>query len=104
MTHQTIRAVFPRDTFIGKRNPQGNEVIASQLIFNALRKKGVPLIGILGVIAVEHGTLKVTKEDGLDGDEFVFEWTGVPMPPQYRDKTITLSNSLAVLIAREEEL
>lgn len=106
----TISETFTRDQLTGTRNPVGNEVLAGQVIMTRLRKRGVPLIGVLGILAVENGTLTVQHEDGLDGDEWTYSWTGEPMPREWVDKCsqpgacLRLNYPLAQQIAEAEEL
>lgn len=106
----TVKEVFTRHQFLGKRNPQGNEVLAAQVIFTRLRNRGVPVIGVLGVIAVEWGKLTIEHEDGLDGDEWTYTWEGVPMPRHWIERcavpgaALKLDKPLAALIAEEDEL
>lgn len=106
----TIKHVFTRDQLTGTRNPAGNEVIAGQTIFNKLRASGVPVIGVLGVLAVEWGKLTIAYEDGLDGDEWAFTFVGKPMPKEWVAKcakpgrALRLDNPLPRQIAEAEEL
>lgn len=101
----TIRVTFTRDQLTGTKNPAGNEVLAGQVIMGALRKRGVPVIGVLGLLGVEWGTLTCAQEDGLDGDEWTWTWTGVKMPPTLVDKyqrpghRIKLESPLSVEVA-----
>lgn len=44
---------------------------------NALRQQGVPVIGRFGFRGVRHGRLSIFTE----GDNTVYEWTGVPDNP-----------------------
>lgn len=84
-TDKTVSFTFTRDQLTGTRNPQGNEVIAGQVIFGKLRAAGVPVIGVLGVLAVEWGELNIKHEDGLDGDEWTFTYTGKLLDQYWRD-------------------
>jgi hypothetical protein len=112
MNQNEIKVVetFTRDQLTGTKNPQGNEVLAGQVIFGRLRSKGVPVIGVLGVLAVEWGTLTIKHDDGLDGDEWTYTYVGKPMPKEWALKlskpgvALTLANPLAAQIAAEEEL
>lgn len=105
-----VNETFSRDQLVGKRNSDANEFLASTIIFGKLRAKGVPVIGVLGVIAVEWGTLTIAHEDGLDGDEWHFTWTGEPMPDEWIAKcakpgaALRLNNPLAKQIADADEL
>lgn len=106
----TVKETFTRDQFLGRHNPQGNEVLAAQVIFSRLRQRGVPVIGVLGVIAVEWGTLTIKHDEGLDGDEWTYTWEGVPMPREWIEKcaqpgaALKLEKSLKQLIEEEDEL
>lgn len=106
----TIKEIFTRDQLTGTRNPAGNEVIAGQIIFKRLRARGVPVIGSLGVLAVEWGKLTVEHEDGLDGDEWTWTFTGQAMPDEWIRKcaapgtVLRLNNPLAKQIAEADEL
>jgi hypothetical protein len=110
----TVRETFTRDQLTGTKNPVGNEVLAGQVIFGRLRQKGVPVIGILGVLAVEWGTLTIAHDDGLDGDEWTFTWTGVPMPQKWiahfnkpgvcMNLTFDLKAKIAAEAAEDDEL
>lgn len=105
-----VNETFTRDQLLGSRNPAGNELLASQVIFGRLRAKGVPVIGVIGVIAVEWGKLTIEHEDGLDGDEWHYTWTGVPMPKEWIIKcmkpgaVLKLNYPLAQQIADADEL
>lgn len=107
---QTISVTFTRDELCGKRNPQGNELLAGQAIFSKLRAKGVPVIGVLGVLAVEWGVLTIEHQDGLDGDEWAWSWTGEPMQKDWIAKcskpgaVLVLRKPLREMIEEEEEL
>lgn len=101
----TVRETFTRDQFLGKTNPEGNDVLASRVIFSRLRQRGVPLIGVLGVIAVEWGVLTIAHDDGLDGDEWTFTWIGKEVPAKWRDfmckpgRALSIDKPLAPQIA-----
>lgn len=110
MTTQTIKETFTRDQLLDNRNPAGNEVLAAQMIFDKLRSRGVPLIGVLGVLAVEWGKLTIEHEDGLDGDEWHYTWVGEPMPKEWiancskPGAALRLNKPLAQQIAEADEL
>lgn len=74
---KTVRVTFTRDDMTRAiNNPEGNEVLAARAIYGRLRNLGVPVVGNLGVLTVEWGKLTITHEDGLDGDEWTWEYTG----------------------------
>lgn len=106
----TVTLTVTRDELIDSRNPQGNEMLASATILSRLRAQGVPVIGILGVLAVENGTLTIKHEDGLDGDEWTWTWTGEPMADKWVREcarpgaALKLNYPLAKMIADAEEL
>lgn len=78
----TIRETFTRDQFLVK-TPEGNDFLAARVIFGRLRSRGVPVIGALGVLGVEWGKLTIEHEDGLDGDEWTYTWTGRPLTKEW---------------------
>lgn len=100
----TITETFTRDQMLGQVNPQGNEVLAGQILAR-FRRRGVPLVGVLGFIAVEWGTLTIEHDDGLDGDEWKWTWTGKPVPPEFMHllttpgRCLRLDEPLALKIA-----
>jgi hypothetical protein len=110
----TITQTFTRDQLIGmnptngKRHPY-NAVVATNTIANKLLAAGVPIVGVLGIVAVEWGKLTVEHEDGLDGDEWKYTWTGNEVPKYWRKKMAEvgyrngLDNPLAALIAADED-
>lgn len=107
----TVSATFTRDQLTSQRqNPRGNEVIGAAMVLTRLRNLGVPVIGVLGVIAVEWGELRITASDGLDGDEWTYTWAGVPMEKEWQQRcakagsALKLDTPLAELIAAEDEL
>lgn len=105
---QTVRVTFTRDDLTrNAKNPEGNEVLAGRVIYGRLRALGVPVIGCLGVLAVEWGKLTITHDDGLDGDEWTWEYTG-ELLDQYWIGVVTkpgramrLDDPLAAQIARK---
>ena len=105
----TISVTISRLELAGKNNPKANEPLAAMYIMNRLRAKGVPVTGVLTILAVEWGKLTIAHEDGLDGDEWTYTWTGAPMPPRWIEackevQGIPLTNPLAPRIAAEDEL
>ena len=97
---QTIVVTITRDRLI----EDTNEVIQGARVMRELRQRGVPVIGTLGIFSVEHGVLTVHTDDGLDGDEFVYTWVGVPVAPPLRKHHLTFTNNLKAIIAKEDEL
>jgi hypothetical protein len=106
----TVTETFTRDQLTGSRNHEANEVNAGQVILNRLRARGVPVIGVLGVLAVEWGVLTIAHEDGLDGDEWIWTYTGHCMPAEWikrcaaPGRALRLNYPLARQIADEDEL
>lgn len=107
----TVSITITRDDLCSaKKNPASNEMLAAQIIFDKLRTRGVPVIGVLGILAVEWGKLTIEHEDGLDGDEWKWTWTGKPMPLEWVMKcaqpgrVLRLDYPLAQQIADADEL
>lgn len=113
-TDKTVSFTFTRDQLTGTRNPLGNEVLAGQVIFGKLRAAGVPVIGVLGILAVEWGEFTVKHEDGLDGDEWSFTYTGKLLDQYWRDQCAKpgvclkldqpLAPRIAAKLAEDDEL
>jgi hypothetical protein len=80
-----------------------NQFIATQTVINALRRMGVPVIGPVGIISVETGTLTISMVDD-DEPYYVYRWVGVPLAPHLRKNCYTLEKSLADAIAQENDL
>lgn len=101
----TIRETFTRDQFLGKANPEGNDFLAARVIFGRLRSRGVPVIGALGVLGVEWGKMTIEHEDGLDGDEWTYTWTGRPLSKEWiaeitkPGKSVSIARPLGPMIA-----
>lgn len=103
----TIKVSFTRDQLIYDLYPPAplmHQATIAGRVMRALTDAGVPLIGVLGIIGVEYGELTTYMIDGLDGDEFVYEWTGVPLPRHLRHYKLTTQNTLVDAIADYEEL
>lgn len=104
---EVIKLSFTRDQLIYDMHPPApvmHQATVAGRVMRALREAGVPLIGVLGIIGVTYGELICRMIDGLDGDEFIYEWSGVPMPRHMRHYKLTTSFSLADAIADHEEL
>ena len=106
---KTVRVTFTRDELThGAKNPESNEVLAARVIYGRLRSMGVPVIGNLGVLAVEWGKLTITHDDGLDGDEWTWEYTGKLLDQHWigvvtkPGRAMRLDDPLAPQIARKE--
>jgi hypothetical protein len=113
----TISRTFTRDQLAkyhvhaeGRAQPY-SEIHTSNFLCRQLLTAGIPVVGLVGLIAVEWGTLTIIHEDGLDGDEWTFSWTGAPVPDDwvwqagqggYRNKLA--GDNLATRIADAEEL
>lgn len=54
----------------------GSEVHANVRVIQKLRDKGVPVIGAISVQGVEHGKLTSFTDEGLDGNDLVYQWHG----------------------------
>lgn len=116
MTNQvkTVSFTFTRDQLTGTRNPQGNEILAGQVIFGKLRAAGVPVIGVLGILAVEWGEFTVKHDDGLDGDEWTYTYTGKLLDDYWIKEVGKLGNAprldrplasrIAAKLAEDDEL
>lgn len=96
---QTITATFTRDQFsrLPKSEFAGNDTKAGEIIAAELKRKGVPIIGHIGVLAVEWGKLTVAHEEGLDGDEWTYTWTGKPVPPEFVTKMNSPNGALVLV-------
>lgn len=99
----TIEVRISRDELV-KDQHKGNQAILGLRVMRQLRERGVPVIGILAPFGVEHGALTITMDDGLDGDEMVYTWTGVPIPQHLRQHVLTFQTTLADILREEEEL
>lgn len=53
----------------------GNEVLANVRTIKRLREAGVPIVGSISILGVSQGTLQMSTDEGLDGDDYVFRWT-----------------------------
>lgn len=53
----------------------GNEVLANVRTIKRLREAGVPIVGSISILGVSQGTLQMSTDEGLDGDDYVFKWT-----------------------------
>jgi len=102
-----IKVSFTRDQLIYDLRPPApvmHQAHVAGRVMRTLKEAGVPVIGVLGIISVAYGELTTYMIDGLDGDEFVYEWTGVPMPRELRHYRLTTSFTLLDAIADYEEL
>lgn len=96
---QTITATYTRDQFarLGKSEHAGIDTKAGEYIAADLLRRGVPVIGHIGVLCVEWGKLTIAHEEGLDGDEWTYTWTGTPVPPEFV-KRMNSPNGRLVLV------
>ena len=104
---QTITVRVSRDD-VAATCKSKNEVIIGGFVMKKMREAGIPIIGVLAPFCVEYGTLVTTIEEGLDGDEFVYKWTGVPIPRdmrhiQFTFSQCTLRGELAERAAKQQE-
>lgn len=110
----TIKKTFTRFELIGSNSAgkphQYNEVNSANFLITRLLAAGIPVVGVMGVLAVEWGVITITHEDGLDGDEWTYSWTGEEVPKHYRARMQVLGSrnrldkSLAAQIAADDEL
>ena len=119
----TITERITRGQMMGELNPSGNVVSAAWNVKTRLRKRGVPVIGSLGLIAVEWGTLTIEFEKGTDerdhrgdpigqyADAWVYTWTGKPVPSDIdltlvarEGKALVMDMPLSALLTVDEEL
>lgn len=87
----TIKKTFTRLELIGKHHATGravpfNEVNSANFLIAELHRIGIPVIGVMGVLAPEWGNLTIAHDDGLDGDEWTYTWTGEAVPRDWREK------------------
>lgn len=76
---KTVRVTFTRDEFAKKPFENQGFLIGSHII-KTLARRGVPVIGVDGIVAVEKGKLTVEYVDGLDGDEWLYTYVGPLVP------------------------
>jgi hypothetical protein len=110
----TITERVTRGQMMGELNPSGNVVSAAWNVKTRLRKRGVPVIGSLGLVAVEWGTLTIAFEKGADGqysDAWVYTWTGKPVPAGVdltliarEGKALVIDMPLNAVLAEADEL
>jgi len=78
MAIETISVTITRDD-LAERNEKLNCFLAGTKITKALLLARIPVIGVAGVLAIERGKLVIRHEDGLDGDEWTYTFTGEPI-------------------------
>jgi hypothetical protein len=113
----TVVERITRGQMMGDINPGGNVVHAAWFVKTRLRQRGVPVIGSLGIIATEWGTLTIEFEKGTDpdlgqySDAWVYTWTGKPVPADIdlvlyarEGKALVMDEPLAALLTVDEEL
>lgn len=114
----TISKTFTRDELLGIIPRTGkageyNSINTGNFLTTRLLEAGIPVVGCFGVLAVEHGVLTVTHDpDGLDGDEWIYSWTGERLPQGWPKRErgtgtpvkLRLDKPLAAQIAEEDEL
>lgn len=68
-----------------------NDVLNYSVIHHELRKTGIPTVGSLSFIGVEHGRLTMFKEHDTKGSYYVYEWEP---DAQYVDSNATGEDDL----------
>lgn len=76
------------------------QFLAGVYMVDRLRAHGIPVIGPVGIVCVETGSLTMRVEESC----LVYRWTGTPMSPHMRKKQFTLEKTLAQAIAEENDL
>ncbi len=51
-----------------------NDVLNYAVIHSELRKAGIPTVGALSFVGVEHGRLTMFKEHNSKGSYYVYQW------------------------------
>lgn len=123
----TIVERITRGQMMGELNPSGNVVSAAWNVKSRLRKRGIPVIGSLGLVAVEWGTLTIEFEKAEDeraenshddlfaqgqyADAWVYTWTGKPVPADMdltlisrEGKALVMDMPLSALLTADDEL
>jgi hypothetical protein len=114
----TITERITRGQMMDESNTTGNVVAAAFNVKTRLRKRGVPAIGSLGLIAVEWGTLTIEfqRHNPLNGegqydDAWVYSWTGKPVPADIdlaqiatKGHALVMDMPLSALLTVDEEL
>lgn len=86
-TEAKVSVTITRDQLIdNRRNPEGCEFLAARVIIPRLLERGIPVIGLAGIIGVEWGKLTIEHEDGLDGDEWTYTFVGNLIPKAHMPK------------------
>lgn len=102
-----IKLSFTRDQLrddLREDRPLVNRATPAGRVMRAMTEAGIPMVGVLGIIGVAYGELHIHMIYGLEGDEFVYEWEGVPVPKHLRHYQLTTSFTLDDAIADFEEL
>lgn len=114
----TVVERITRGEMMGEQNTSGNVVSAAFSVKSRLRKAGIPVIGTLGLVAVEWGTLTIEFErhnllngQGQYDDAWVYTWTGCPVPAGVdlvdlarAGKALVIDMPLAAILTADEEL
>lgn len=106
MSANTIIVRIDRDQLIRDQKAKGTAAQFMQAggrVLKELRAAGVPIIGAIGLFGVEYGTLAMHIEDGLDGDELVYTFTGEPLPAALRKNEYTFSKPLPKTADQEDD-
>ena len=67
----------------------GNQTLCAMHTLRKLREAGVPAVGNIALVGVREGVLLVWRDDsGLDGNEYVYQYTPdetpAPVPKEFR--------------------
>lgn len=103
----TVIVTVSRDQLIRDQQDKGRSaqfMKAGGRILHELRAAGVPIVGAIGLFGVEQGSLTLSMDDGLDGDEFVYTYVGELVPAAQRGKEFTFSNPMPKPIEEDDEL
>lgn len=78
MSTSKARVEIDYDTL--KKYARGGQAHEAMYINDALRKAGVPVVGLIGLLAVERGRLTMHPEKRGNSTVFVYEYEGEAVP------------------------